>query len=91
MRLLVVNKVSLIALAALPLTPAYLVSKPAAFSLTQSLRALEEIMASSAMATARLAGERGTAKADCNGASSYMHPLWPYRDQVLADHHQAGR
>jgi hypothetical protein len=37
------------------------------------------------------AGERGTAQAVCNGALSYMHRLWPYRDQVLADHRQAGR
>src|SRR5215469_1094861 len=36
----IVNNVSLIALAPLPLTPAYSVSKAAAFSLTQSLRAL---------------------------------------------------
>ena len=36
----IVNNVSLIALAALPLTPAYSISKAAAFSLTQSLRAL---------------------------------------------------
>jgi NAD(P)-dependent dehydrogenase (short-subunit alcohol dehydrogenase family) len=36
----VVNNVSLMALAALPLTPAYSASKAAAFSLTQSLRAL---------------------------------------------------
>src|SRR4029434_9737292 len=36
----IVNNVSLMALAALPLTPAYSVSKAAAFSLTQSLRAL---------------------------------------------------
>jgi NAD(P)-dependent dehydrogenase (short-subunit alcohol dehydrogenase family) len=36
----IVNNVSLIAFAALPLTPAYSVSKAAAFSLTQSLRAL---------------------------------------------------
>jgi NAD(P)-dependent dehydrogenase (short-subunit alcohol dehydrogenase family) len=36
----VVNNVSLMALAALPLTPAYSISKAAAFSLTQSLRAL---------------------------------------------------
>ena len=36
----IVNHVSLMALAALPLTPAYSVSKAATFSLTQSLRAL---------------------------------------------------
>jgi len=36
----IVNNVSLNALAPLPLTPAYAVSKAAAFSLTQSLRAL---------------------------------------------------
>ena len=36
----IVNTVSLMALAALPLTPAYSISKAAAFSLTQSLRAL---------------------------------------------------
>src|SRR5262245_25429539 len=36
----VVNNVSLMALAPLPLTPAYSISKAAAFSLTQSLRAL---------------------------------------------------
>jgi NAD(P)-dependent dehydrogenase (short-subunit alcohol dehydrogenase family) len=36
----IVNNVSLMALAALPLTPAYSVSKAAAFSLTQSLRGL---------------------------------------------------
>jgi len=36
----IVNNVSLMALAALPLTPAYSISKAAAFSLTQSLRAL---------------------------------------------------
>ena len=36
----IVNNVSLMALAALPLTPAYSVSKAATFSLTQSLRAL---------------------------------------------------
>jgi NAD(P)-dependent dehydrogenase (short-subunit alcohol dehydrogenase family) len=36
----IVNNVSLMALAALPLTPAYSLSKAAAFSLTQSLRAL---------------------------------------------------
>ena len=36
----IVNNVSLMALAALPLTPAYPASKAAAFSLTQSLRAL---------------------------------------------------
>jgi len=36
----IVNNVSLMALAALPLTPAYAISKAAAFSLTQSLRAL---------------------------------------------------
>jgi NAD(P)-dependent dehydrogenase (short-subunit alcohol dehydrogenase family) len=36
----IVNNVSLMAFAALPLTPAYSVSKAAAFSLTQSLRAL---------------------------------------------------
>jgi NAD(P)-dependent dehydrogenase (short-subunit alcohol dehydrogenase family) len=36
----IVNNVSLMALAALPLTPAYSASKAAAFSLTQSLRAL---------------------------------------------------
>jgi NAD(P)-dependent dehydrogenase (short-subunit alcohol dehydrogenase family) len=36
----IINNVSLMALAALPLTPAYSVSKAAAFSLTQSLRAL---------------------------------------------------
>jgi len=38
--LFIVNNVSLMALAALPLTPAYSISKAAAFSLTQSLRAL---------------------------------------------------
>jgi NAD(P)-dependent dehydrogenase (short-subunit alcohol dehydrogenase family) len=36
----IVNNVSLMALAALPLTPAYSASKAATFSLTQSLRAL---------------------------------------------------
>ena len=36
----IVNNVSLMALAALPLTPAYSASKAAAFSLTQSVRAL---------------------------------------------------
>ena len=36
----IVNNVSLMALSALPLTPAYSASKAAAFSLTQSLRAL---------------------------------------------------
>jgi len=36
----IVNNVSLMALAALPLTPGYSASKAAAFSLTQSLRAL---------------------------------------------------
>jgi NAD(P)-dependent dehydrogenase (short-subunit alcohol dehydrogenase family) len=36
----IVNNVSLMAFAALPLTPSYSVSKAAAFSLTQSLRAL---------------------------------------------------
>jgi NAD(P)-dependent dehydrogenase (short-subunit alcohol dehydrogenase family) len=36
----IVNNVSLMALAALPLTPAYSISKAAALSLTQSLRAL---------------------------------------------------
>jgi NAD(P)-dependent dehydrogenase (short-subunit alcohol dehydrogenase family) len=36
----IVNNVSLMALAALPLTPAYSISKAAAFSLTQSLRPL---------------------------------------------------
>jgi NAD(P)-dependent dehydrogenase (short-subunit alcohol dehydrogenase family) len=36
----IVNNVSLMAFAALPLTPAYSISKAAAFSLTQSLRAL---------------------------------------------------
>jgi NAD(P)-dependent dehydrogenase (short-subunit alcohol dehydrogenase family) len=36
----IVNNVSLMALAPLPLTPAYAVSKAAAFNLTQSLRAL---------------------------------------------------
>ena len=36
----VVNNVSLMALAPLPFTPAYAISKAAAFSLTQSLRAL---------------------------------------------------
>jgi NAD(P)-dependent dehydrogenase (short-subunit alcohol dehydrogenase family) len=36
----VVNNVSLMALAPLPLTPAYAISKAAAFNLTQSLRAL---------------------------------------------------
>jgi NAD(P)-dependent dehydrogenase (short-subunit alcohol dehydrogenase family) len=36
----IVNNVSLMALAPLPLTPAYSISKAAAFSLTQSLRAL---------------------------------------------------
>jgi short-subunit dehydrogenase len=36
----IVNNLSLMALAALPLTPAYSISKAAAFSLTQSLRAL---------------------------------------------------
>jgi NAD(P)-dependent dehydrogenase (short-subunit alcohol dehydrogenase family) len=36
----IVNNVSLMALAALPLTPAYSISKAAAFSLTQSLRTL---------------------------------------------------
>src|SRR5215470_1781151 len=36
----IVNNVSLMALTALPLTPAYSASKAAAFSLTQSLRAL---------------------------------------------------
>src|SRR5262245_41442354 len=36
----IVNNVSLMAFAALPLTPAYSASKAAAFSLTQSLRAL---------------------------------------------------
>ena len=36
----IVNNVSLMALAPVPLTPAYSVSKAAAFSLTQSLRAL---------------------------------------------------
>ena len=36
----IVNNVSLMALAALPLTPAYSISKAAAFSLTQSLHAL---------------------------------------------------
>jgi NAD(P)-dependent dehydrogenase (short-subunit alcohol dehydrogenase family) len=36
----IVNNVSLMTLAALPLTPAYSASKAAAFSLTQSLRAL---------------------------------------------------
>jgi NAD(P)-dependent dehydrogenase (short-subunit alcohol dehydrogenase family) len=37
---IIVNNVSLMAFAALPLTPAYSASKAAAFSLTQSLRAL---------------------------------------------------
>jgi NAD(P)-dependent dehydrogenase (short-subunit alcohol dehydrogenase family) len=37
---IIVNNVSLMAVAALPLTPAYSASKAAAFSLTQSLRAL---------------------------------------------------
>jgi len=36
----IVNNVSLMALAPLPITPAYAISKAAAFSLTQSLRAL---------------------------------------------------
>jgi NAD(P)-dependent dehydrogenase (short-subunit alcohol dehydrogenase family) len=36
----IVNNLSLMALAPLPLTPAYAISKAAAFSLTQSLRAL---------------------------------------------------
>ncbi len=36
----IVNNVSLMALAPLPLTPAYSISKAAAFSMTQSLRAL---------------------------------------------------
>jgi short-subunit dehydrogenase len=36
----IVNNVSVMALAPLPLTPAYSISKAAAFSLTQSLRAL---------------------------------------------------
>ena len=36
----IVNNVSLMALAPLPLTPAYSISKAAAFSLAQSLRAL---------------------------------------------------
>jgi NAD(P)-dependent dehydrogenase (short-subunit alcohol dehydrogenase family) len=36
----IVNNVSIAALAAVPLTPAYSISKAAAFSLTQSLRAL---------------------------------------------------
>jgi NAD(P)-dependent dehydrogenase (short-subunit alcohol dehydrogenase family) len=36
----IVNNVSIMALAPLPLTPAYSISKAAAFSLTQSLRAL---------------------------------------------------
>ena len=36
----IVNNTSLLALAPLPLTPAYAISKAAAFSLTQSLRAL---------------------------------------------------
>ena len=36
----IVNNVSIMALASLPLTPAYSISKAAAFSLTQSLRAL---------------------------------------------------
>ncbi len=36
----IVNNVSLMAFAALPLTPSYSISKAAAFSLTQSLRAL---------------------------------------------------
>jgi NAD(P)-dependent dehydrogenase (short-subunit alcohol dehydrogenase family) len=36
----IVNNVSLMALAPMPLTPAYSISKAAAFSLTQSLRAL---------------------------------------------------
>ena len=36
----IVNNVSLMALAPLPLTPAYAISKAAAFNLTQSLRAL---------------------------------------------------
>jgi NAD(P)-dependent dehydrogenase (short-subunit alcohol dehydrogenase family) len=36
----IVNNVSLVALAPVPLTPAYSISKAAAFSLTQSLRAL---------------------------------------------------
>jgi len=36
----IVNNVSLMALASLPLTPAYSISKAAAFNLTQSLRAL---------------------------------------------------
>jgi NAD(P)-dependent dehydrogenase (short-subunit alcohol dehydrogenase family) len=36
----IVNNVSLMALAALPLTPAYSISKAAAFSMTQSLRTL---------------------------------------------------
>lgn len=36
----IVNNVSMMALAPLPLTPAYAVSKAAAFNLTQSLRAL---------------------------------------------------
>jgi short-subunit dehydrogenase len=36
----IVNNVSLMALAPLPLTPAYAVSKAATFNLTQSLRAL---------------------------------------------------
>jgi short-subunit dehydrogenase len=36
----IVNNLSIMALAPLPLTPAYSISKAAAFSLTQSLRAL---------------------------------------------------
>jgi short-subunit dehydrogenase len=36
----IINNVSLMALAPLPLTPAYSISKAAVFSLTQSLRAL---------------------------------------------------
>jgi NAD(P)-dependent dehydrogenase (short-subunit alcohol dehydrogenase family) len=64
----IVNNVSLMALAALPLTPAYSASKAAAFSLTQSLRAL-------------LAGGAGACRADRPGR--HRHDPKPRHPQGL--------
>ena len=66
----IVNNVSLMALAGLPLTPAYSASKAAAFSLTQSLRAL-------------LAGRGVRVHAVLTGPGRHRHDPKPRHSQGL--------
>jgi NAD(P)-dependent dehydrogenase (short-subunit alcohol dehydrogenase family) len=65
----IVNNVSVMALAPLPITPAYAISKAAAFSLTQSLRAL--LAGRGVRVHAVLTGPTDT---DMTRASTYRRP-----------------